>query len=211
MIGIYGGSFDPVHRGHIGVCRHILDMNVLDEMILVPAYQHPLNKSLTDFDHRYQMLCLAIEREPLISVSDMEREKGGVSYTIDLLAELSDRYGTEGFCFITGMDNLNSFFEWKDWEAILKNYNILFTTREGEVPDAHAVKRMESTICGHIERVERLEREPEGVVLLPVPDWPVSSSQVRKIVLNKGNPSDMMNPKVLAYIYDHQLYTNGEM
>lgn len=210
MIGIYGGSFDPVHRGHVGVCRYILDMQVLDEIVLVPAWQHPLDKSLTRFDHRFRMLQLATETEPAIRVSDIERERGGISYTIQLLQILEQAHGKDGFCFITGMDNLNSLFDWKDWPAILCNYNILFTTREGVDPDPHALARMASKLDRSIVRVNRLGEPPRGVMIMPVPDWPMSSSEIRKIVLNKGNPSDMMNPKVLAYIYDHQLYTDGE-
>ena len=205
MIGIYGGSFDPVHRGHIGVCRHILDMQVLDEIVLVPAWHHPLDKTLTRFDHRYRMLQLATDREPDISVSDIERKRA-----IELLQILEQVHGKNGFCFITGMDNLNSFFDWKDWAAILCNYHVLFTTREGVTPDSDAVARMESELDRPIVHVHHLQESPRGVMIMPVPDWPMSSSEIRKIVLNKGNPSDMMNPKVLAYIYDHQLYTDGE-
>ena len=206
MIGIYGGSFDPVHVGHVQVARFLLDAAGLSRLIFVPAYSHAFDKSLTPYHHREHMLRLATMDMPDIGISDIEKLKGGTSYTIDLLRLLDQLYGTGQYRFITGMDNLNTFLKWKDWDTILRNWNLVFTTRAGIEPDRTVLNKMAQVAGGGLKQVDRLDVDHDGSVLITVPDWPLSASMMRKLLLNGERPSDMMDSKVLDYINDQQLY-----
>lgn len=206
MIGIYGGSFDPVHLGHIRVARYLLEVGGLRRVLLMPAFEHPLGKSLTPFEDRWQMLKLATASHPDIELSDLERELGGVSYTIELLRALDERFGTGTYCFITGMDNLNTFFLWKDWETVIRNWNVLFTTRGEMEPEQDTLEALSLAAGRPVADMAVIPRDFSGPGLFRVPDWPIASSVIRKMLLNGKSPSDMMDSKVLDYINDQQLY-----
>ena len=163
-------------------------------------------KPLTAIEHRLRMLQLAIEGEPDLAVSDLETVRGGISYTVDLLPLLDAEYGKNNYCFITGMDNLNNFFEWKDWARVVREWNIVFTTRAGTLPVPETIRQVEQAAGRSLVQADRLTDVSSGLTLLRIPDWPVSSSRIRKLLLNGESPSDMMNPKVLDYINDQQLY-----
>lgn len=206
MIGIYGGSFDPVHVGHVQVARFLLDTAGLTRMIFVPAYSHAFDKSLTPYHHREHMLKLATMDMPDIGISNIEQLRGGTSYTIDLLKLLDQLYGAGQYRFITGLDNLNSFLKWKDWDVILRNWNLVFTSRAGIAPDQSVLTELQQVAGCRLRQVDRLDDNHEGSVFIAVPDWPVSASSIRKLLLNGERPSDMMDSKVLDYINDQQLY-----
>ena len=206
MIGVYGGSFDPVHLGHLHVARHILSVSHLTRIFLTPANRHAFGKPLTAARHRFRMLELAVGNEPELAVSDLEAMRGGISYTIDLLPVLDEEHGRDNYCFITGMDNLNSFFQWKEWSRIVRNWNIVFTTRANTEPVPETICQLEHAAGRAVHRTDHLPEKPAGLILLTIPDWPISSSVIRKMLLNGDCPSDMMDAKVLDYINDQQLY-----
>ena len=211
MIGIYGGSFDPVHLGHIRVARYLLETGGLQRILLMPAFEHPLGKSLTPFEHRWQMLERATMSHPDIELSDLERELGGVSYTIELLRALDDRFGTGMYCFIAGMDNLNTFFLWKEWQEVIRNWNILFTTRAEMEAEQDTLNELSRAAGRPIPDLAVIPRDFSGPGIFRVPDWPIASRIIRKMLLNGKSPSDMMDSKVLDYINDQHLYKNGEV
>jgi nicotinate-nucleotide adenylyltransferase len=208
MIGYYGGTFDPIHNGHVEIAKFIAGCEGVDSVCFVPAATHPLGKKASSFHHRLEMTQLATRGITGLSVSDVDNVSAGPSYTIDLLHRL-EKTEKQPFFFIAGMDNLNNLFEWKDWEHLLLAFQIVFTTRAGQNVDKTALDRIFDATGKTITPSERLEAGFSGLTLLRVPDYAISSSEIRKMILNGQSPSGMMNSDVLDYIEKHDLYRKG--
>ncbi|MCS6838653.1 MAG: nicotinate (nicotinamide) nucleotide adenylyltransferase [Bdellovibrionaceae bacterium] len=136
-IGIYGGSFNPPHLGHVNAVQSVYRKMGLDRIIIVPTLMNPLKKlpsfSLASPDHRLKMAQLAFENlGPSFSVDDVEIKRGGISYTIDTLRDLRKKWGSEHeFFLIIGVDNLSNFDQWRLWEKILEEVDLVITSRPG--------------------------------------------------------------------------------
>ncbi len=206
MIGFYGGSFNPIHKGHIEVSKFLLKSPNIEKIFLTPVFKHPFNKQLAPFNDRVAMIELAIKNEKGLYLSKAEEEKGGVSYTYKLLDYLKKKYGNE-FFFIGGLDALNSIDKWKNWKYIVSNFNVLFTTRANVKIDEKKIKQIENISGKNINLVNKVEGlNPEGLNLIKVPFIPVSSTKIRQIVKKGENLSGLLHPDVISYIYRKKLY-----
>ena len=133
-IGVFGGTFDPVHYGHILLVRQAVSELALDKAIVVPARNQPfkLDRNVTSGEHRMNMLKLAFADDDIISISDIELKKEAVSYTIDTLREIRRIYGSSAdIFFILGADAFLKIEKWKDAEELLGNYAFAIGTRPG--------------------------------------------------------------------------------
>lgn len=205
MIGYYGGGFNPVHLGHVEIAKYIATSKFVEKILLAPVLDHPFDKELIPFNHRLEMINIATKSIDKVESSDIETKVGNkTSFTIDLLRYL--KLEGNDFFFIAGLDNFNLFFDWKDWELILKEFNIVFTTRANEIIDDEVLKKVETLIGKKIKFVEIKEFEPKGVSFLKVPDYEVASKNVRKMLLDKKKCSGIIHTEVLDYIKHHDLY-----
>ncbi|MDP2674993.1 MAG: nicotinate-nucleotide adenylyltransferase [Dehalococcoidia bacterium] len=191
-VGVLGGTFDPVHRGHLALARAARDELGLDELLFVPAGQ-PWRKAgriVAAANHRLVMLRLALEGEGAFRVETLEMDRPGPSYTADTLEALrAARPGDELF-FIAGEDALADLPSWVRPERILELATLAVARRTG-VPQAAE---------------ERLPGLSERVVWLKMPLLAVSASEVRERV-RRGLPLEgMVPPAVAAYIREHGLY-----
>jgi len=132
-IGLYFGSFNPVHIGHMAIANYILEFSEIDKLWFVVSPQNPMkNKaSLLAENHRYELLNLAITDVSKYKVCTVEFNMPKPSYTIDTLTYLTEKYPENKFYLIMGADNLASFKKWKNYDVILKNYKILVYPRPG--------------------------------------------------------------------------------
>lgn len=132
-IGIYSGSFNPIHHGHVMLANYLVEFSDLDELWFVVSPQNPLKKKedLLDDDERLKMVQLAVGDDPRFCVSDIEMHLPTPSYTIKTLAALSEQYPDCQFVFICGMDSLQNFRNWREYQKILDNYELLVFPREG--------------------------------------------------------------------------------
>ena len=132
-VGIYSGSFNPIHHGHIILANYLVEFSDLDELWFVVTPQNPLKKKedLLDDDERLKMVELAIGDDPRFHVSDIEMHLPTPSYTINTLTALSEQHPDCEFVFICGMDSLQNFKNWREYQRILDNYEILVFPREG--------------------------------------------------------------------------------
>lgn len=132
-IGIYSGSFNPIHHGHVMLANYLVEFSDLDELWFVVSLQNPLKKKedLLDDDERLKMVQLAVGDDPRFCVSDIEMHLPTPSYTINTLAALSEQYPDCQFVFICGMDSLQNFRNWREYQKILDNYELLVFPREG--------------------------------------------------------------------------------
>lgn len=132
-IGIYSGSFNPIHHGHVMLANYLVEFSDLDELWFVVSPQNPLKKKedLLDDDERLKMVKLAVDDDSRFKVSDIEMHLPTPSYTINTLTALSGQYPDNQFVFICGMDSLQNFKNWREYQKILDNYELLVFPREG--------------------------------------------------------------------------------
>ena len=132
-IGIFSGSFNPIHHGHLMLASYLVQFTDLDELWFVVSPQNPFKKKedLMDDNDRLEMVRLAIGDDPKLKVCDIEMSLPQPSYTINTLRTLSQRYPDEQFVFICGTDSLEGFPRWREYESILENYELLVYPRKG--------------------------------------------------------------------------------
>ncbi len=186
-VGILGGTFDPVHHGHLIIAQAVRELRNLDKIIFVPSYISPHKQDIRASapEHRVAMLKLSIEDIPYFDLTDYEIEKKGISYTIDTLHEIKKHY--DQIELIIGEDNFQTFNEWKSPEEIVKLVTLVVLRRR--------IKDNES-YNAFIKRA----------VFLETPVIDISSSAIRERV-KKGLPINFLVPQnVLKYIYDLKLY-----
>jgi nicotinate-nucleotide adenylyltransferase len=132
-IGLYFGSFNPIHHGHLIIANHVLQCMALDQVWFVVSPQNPLKPSagLLNEYHRLFLVNLAIEGEPKLKASDIEFKLPRPSYTIDTLTYLSEKYPQHIFCLIMGSDSLQNLANWKNHHQILAGYALFIYKRAG--------------------------------------------------------------------------------
>ena len=178
-VAILGGSFDPIHNGHIQMAKTALSKLNMDEVWLMPTKATPLkDRELTSSLDRLHMIELAIQDEPRFHVSTLEIERQGKSYTYDTLSTLKQKYPDIDFTWLIGNDQLEQFHAWKHADALVEMAHFVCFDRNG-----------------------RFANNPYSIQCIHMPMVPVSSSEIRM-----GNKLNYMNENVLKYIYDHRLY-----
>jgi nicotinate-nucleotide adenylyltransferase len=188
-VGVFGGSFDPVHNAHLALARLALEQLALDEVRWIPAGQ-PWQKTrvLTDGADREAMVRLAIEGQPRFVLDRIELRRKGVTFTLDTVRELdASEPGTEWF-LILGQDQYATLHTWRDWRELVALVTLAIANR----PDA------EPTVNAHIARV------PHQLVTLPMMD--VSSTEVRRRVAAGESIADLVPAAVASYIERRRLY-----
>jgi len=197
-IGIFGGSFDPVHLGHIGLARDAVKLAGLEKVILIPAKLQPfkLDKKVTAGEDRLAMLQLAAESDDTLEVSDYEMTKDGVSYTYLTMRAMKDIYGPETkLYFITGTDSFLNIDKWKNAEELLSSYSFLVGTRPG-------YKDRELEEC--IDRISRdYDTEVKHINNIQVD---VSSTEIRERIEAGISAADLIPTEVERYIREKGLY-----
>jgi nicotinate-nucleotide adenylyltransferase len=133
-VGVYGGSFDPIHNGHLITAQAVKEMRELDRIIFVPSYISPHKQDVetSDIEHRVNMLQLAIKPIPYFEVSDVEINRKMVSYTVDTLRELSERY--KHIELIIGYDNIFKFHTWRQPDEIIRLAKLVVLRRKLNIP-----------------------------------------------------------------------------
>jgi nicotinate-nucleotide adenylyltransferase len=199
-IGVLGGTFDPVHLGHLAMAEEARKALGLEEVLMVPAGQ-PVWKTpqrIAPAEHRLRMLRLALDEKPHLQVSMIEMERTGPSYTADTLDELKKRYGGEvEIYFILGWDSLSHLPEWHEPERIIDKCYLVAVPRPG-FPRP---------------RLEDLERKLPGitkkVVMMNRPRRDISASEIREMAARGQSIDGMVPGPVAAYIAKNRLYARG--
>ena len=196
-IAILGGSFDPPHLGHILIASQVKELLGMDQVWLMPAYQHPFHKQLSDTTHRLTMTKL-LETDA-IKVSDFEIQHNKESYTIDTLHALSKLHPEDTFYWIMGSDQLQSFQKYKDWKGVIDNYHLIIFPREWILP-FFKEKVMDALA---------LQTIPENVIVLQNDDLVltnVSSTLIRKRIKDGLSIDYLVPERVKEHIKKNKLY-----
>lgn len=195
-LGVFGGTFDPVHYGHLVAAEEVRYRLRLDKVLFVPAGMppHKLDHDITPTRHRLAMLELAIASNPGFALSRVDIDRHGPCYTVDTLALLHEEYGpgTELF-FLMGMDSLADILTWKDPERLIRLAWIVVVGRPGFQAD---VDELDKVLPGAAQRI----------CIVDTPLMEVSSSDIRQRV-REGAPIRYQVPEAVeAYIRAHRLY-----
>ena len=187
-IGIYSGSFNPIHHGHVMLANYLVEFSDLDELWFVVTPQNPLKKKddLLDDNERLKMVQLALGDDPRFFVSDIEMHLPTPSYTINTLATLSEQYPDYEFVFICGMDSLQNLKNWREYQKILDNYELLVFPREGY--DGGELISYPS------------------VTVLKTPILEISSTFIRQCVKEGRDVRHFMPEEAFLYMKQHRFY-----
>ncbi len=195
-IGVLGGTFDPIHYGHLVIAEDAHAYLELEKVLFVPAYQppHKPRGSYSAFEHRVKMLRLAIARNPHFQISLVEAERPGPSYTVDTLRELQEDLGPEVKLYlIIGMDSLAGILSWCCPAELIKLCRIVVAERAGYQVDLAALE-------------EGLPGLRDSLELIDTPELSISSTDLQ-VRLQHGLPIRYQLPaQVEAYIRRHKLY-----
>lgn len=204
MIGIFGGTFDPVHNGHLRIALDALEALRLDHVRLIPLSQAVHREQpATPAALRLEMLHAATAGRAELVVDERELNRDGPSYTIDTLRSLHAELPGQSLCLLLGGDAFNGFARWREPAGILDLANIAILERPGEHgPEDAAARRIFER-----HRVERLGPTPVGqIVECPVTQLDIASSDIRRR-LAAGRSADFLVPEqVLSVIRAHRLY-----
>lgn len=125
-VGLYFGTFNPIHIGHLIIANHLAEYSDLDEVwfVVTPQSPHKKKQSLLENHHRFELVYIAVENYQKLKASDIEFKLPQPNYTVHTLAHISEKYPNHEFSLIMGEDNLKSFHKWKNYETILENHHL---------------------------------------------------------------------------------------
>ncbi len=195
-IGIMGGTFDPIHHGHLVAASEAAYRFDLDKVIFVPTGQpwQKADRDVTDAEHRYLMTMVATASNPRFTVSRVDIDRVGPTYTIDTLRDIREFYPEAELYFITGADALASIMSWRDWEEMLDMAHFVGVTRPGSPLTRDMVP----------------EGQRDNIELIDIPAMAISSTDCRERARG-GEPVWYLVPDgVVQYIAKNHLYSPNE-
>ena len=189
-IGLYFGTFNPIHVGHLIIANHMAEHADLDQVWMVVTPHNPLKKKSTLLadHHRLEMVFLATEDFPKIKPSDIEFKLSQPNYTVNTLVHLEEKYPEHAFSLIMGEDNLKSFHKWKNYEAILAHHEI------------YVYPRLDATAENPL-----FKNHPK-IHLIDAPVVEISSTSIRENIKKGKNVLPLLTPKVWEYIDHNNFY-----
>jgi nicotinate-nucleotide adenylyltransferase len=188
-VGLYFGTFNPIHIGHLIIANHMAEFSDLDEiwLIVTPHNPHKQKSTLLDDHHRLYMVQLAVDDYPKLKASEVEFKLAQPNYTVHTLSHLTDKYPQHQFSLIMGEDNLYSLHKWKNYEQILANHAIYIYPR---IFNKHT---------------ETIKIECENIFKIDAPIIELSSTAIRAGIKANKNMRPMMPEKVWQYV-EHNLF-----
>ena len=201
MIGIYGGSFDPVHLGHLKTATSLKTELHLDHLFLLPCCEpvHKVGLKYSSND-RLKMLNLAIDNFSTLEIDSREISRGGGSYMIDTLRELKRIYKDEPICLIIGMDSYLKIKTWKDWQEFSKLVHMVILQRQGFDLIDSSLGSFQTT-----KEAQQLKLESNGLLYFSnCPKINISSSDIRDRIAANQNLDDLLPKSVINYLRLHE-------
>ena len=215
-IGILGGTFDPIHLGHTLPAKVVAEHLSLDKILFIPTNVPP-HKTTPNIStkSRFDMVKLACEAEPLFYCDERELKRGGHSFTVDTLKELSKAHSSTRLYFIIGLDSLLTFTTWHKYQEILSLCHLVVNTRPNY--QLSSLNQATKTLLDNhqVKNIKSLKNSKAGGILLLPSSFPhsdkslninVSSSEIRQRLLNKQSCQHLLAENVLAFINKNKLY-----
>ncbi len=206
-VGIFGGTFDPIHYGHLRTALELLQRLALARVLFVPSATQPLRSpAVAPPDTRLAMVRAALHDEPRFGVDTRELQRSGPSYTVDTLVSLRNEQPGRSYCLLLGMDAFLSLPRWRRWEELAGLANIVVAHRPGWRPPRNGAladllrsRGTEDTADVHAHRSGR-------VLVTPVTQLEVSASRIRQFVATGRDPRYLVPDSVRDIIFDTECY-----
>lgn len=194
FIAMYGGSFNPIHTGHIQLAKYFVKELNLDKLLLIPdrTPPHKSDKEMISALHRFNMCCLSVQDEEKIEVSSIEIDRQGKSYTVDTLRSLAQIYPNSQLFLIMGADMFLTLHTWKEYQEIYSRAIICAVPRDKD----------------SVEQLVEYSKTQNGLrcIISNESMLNVSSTKIRKQIAQKASLCGLVAEKVEKYIYDNSLY-----
>jgi len=189
-VGLYFGTFNPIHVGHIIIANHLVEYSDLDEiwMVVTPHNPHKTKNSLLENHHRYELVYIALEKYPKIKPTDIEFKLPQPNYTVKTLAFIDEKYPQHEFSLIMGEDNLQSFHKWKNYETILENHEIYCYPRIAE------------------GKTKTMFENHHKIHKVAAPIIQISATLIRQGIKSNKNVEPMLPKQVWKYIDEMNFY-----
>jgi len=197
MIGIYGGSFDPVHLGHLKTATSIKNELDIERLFLLPCYQ-PVHKQSLNYssEQRLEMLSLAIQDFPELEIDTREILREGSSFMIDTLIELVEEFNNHTICLIIGMDSFINFKTWKQWDEFADLVHMVVLPRSGDQPDKKSLDTFDLA-----KDKDHLKSELTGLLYFSNSKLiDISSSDIRDKIANDQNLDQLVPSSVINFL-----------
>jgi nicotinate-nucleotide adenylyltransferase len=213
MIGVFGGTFDPVHFGHLRPALEVAEALALREMRLVPTHVPPHRQApVASAAQRLAMVQLAVAGEAGLVVDTRELERTGPSYMVDTLASLRAELGAEPLCLVLGADAYLTLESWHRWQELLALAHLVITHRPGWQLDTAAASEALTRLWREhgVASRDQLDARPAGTLWLqPVTQLDISATRIRAMLAAGHNPRYLLPDEVLAYIRAQNLYSEN--
>lgn len=189
-IGLFFGTFNPIHVGHLIIANHMVEFSDLDEVwfVVTPHNPHKKKKTLLEDHHRLAMVRIAVEEYPKLQASNVEFDLPQPNYTVNTLVHLEEKYPEKNFCLIMGEDNLKSLHKWKNYEVILERYSIYVYPRISE-----------GTVETQFDNHKKIKKVDAPIIEL-------SSTFIRKGIKAGKNIRPMLSAEVWTYLDEMNFY-----
>lgn len=208
-VGIFGGTFNPIHLGHVRSAEEIRQTCALDHIYFVPSARPPHKdaRALVSIQHRLRMVELAVADEPAFSASAVELERSGPSYSVDTIRHFRAALPSASLSFILGLDAFLAIQTWKDYRTIPSLCNLIVTSRPGTPrPSCPLPVDFRSVFCYNSALRMYTHPSHSTLVLREISGLDISASAVRRDIRNGKSVRSLVHPAVAAYIADHGLY-----
>lgn len=209
-IAFYGGSFDPLHNGHLKIAQKLTEVFELDEFVFIPAFHapHKKEKKPTSAFHRYAMLCLATNDETKIKVSKMELDLPEKPYSIETLTKLKTELPDAKVFFVMGADSWQEITTWREWEKVLTIVNIIVVTRPPiEISFSHVTLAIREKIIDLRGKIEFELDAEDKIYITDAVSLEISATEIRnKIRENRSDWQKDVPIEAARYIEKYKIY-----
>ena len=201
-IGLFFGTFNPIHIGHLIIANHMVNHTDLEQVWMVVTPQNPFkqNKTLLADYHRLALVNIAVEDHPQLVAKDIEFKLPKPNYTIDTLVYLKEKHPSHTFSLIMGEDNLLTLDKWKNYEQIVANYGLYI------YPRAQTHSEQLESLNSNFSLDNLLNRYPNATYCSDLPLLKLSSTYIRKAIKEQKDVRYLLTPEVLKYIDEMNFY-----
>ncbi len=216
-IGIFGGTFNPIHRGHLKAAKEVQKFFLLEKILFIPSYipPHKMSPDIASPSHRMKMVELAISSFPRFVPSSIEIDAGGKSYSILTLEKLKKRFPDTPMFFILGVDAFLEIETWRDYELVLEQCHFIVMSRPGHrLNEARKILGKEYTkrmvrVSGAI-KFKKKRNKGHKIFFLSIPALNISSMDIRKKIKVGEDIGGLVPEPVEKYIHQNKLYQRGK-
>ena len=206
LLGLFGGTFDPVHYGHIAIAQHCTIQYDMPSIQFIPNQNHHHKPDVqASASHRVNMLKIAIRKHKEWHINTMELSNSQPAYTIDSVKQLKHEFPQQALCFILSIETFNSFNSWKNYREIINHCHLIILGRSNHTLEPHSWQQQLLSDC-LVDHPHQLENSRHGKILLDLYKPPAITSTNIRTNLHANKPTLDIDPAVRDYIKTHDLY-----